>query len=56
MKHCQESKPCCCKFSLQLDETTTSDNNSLLMAYVPYIAEWKYYGRAFISRVFRNGH
>ena len=28
-------------FSLQLDETTTSDNNALLMAYVRYIADGK---------------
>lgn len=28
-------------FSLQLDETTTSDNNALLMAYVRYIFEGK---------------
>ena len=26
-------------FSLQLDETTTSDNNALLMAYVYYISD-----------------
>ena len=26
-------------FSLQLDESTTSDNNALLMAYVYYMAE-----------------
>ena len=26
-------------FSLQLNETTTSDNNALLMAFVRYIAE-----------------
>ena len=26
-------------FSLQLDETTTSDNNALLMAYVHYLSD-----------------
>ena len=26
-------------FSLQLDETTTSDNNALLMAYVRYLSD-----------------
>ena len=44
-------------FSLQLDKTTTSGNNALLMVYVRYIADvLKYYAENFILQVFRNGY
>ena len=42
-------------FRLQLDETTTSNNNALLMAYVRYIADGNNM-EAFILQVLRNGH